>query len=225
MFPLLDPDGPNPVELFQIWLNLPRADKMVEPYFTMMWDHEIPRVVTTDAAGRTATVTVIAGQLEGVVPLTPPPNSWAARPEADLAIWHVELEPGASLTMPVATEADTVRVVYVFEGEQLSIGSTVVGADTGNVVRADVAVSLTAGAEPVEALVLQARPIGEPVVQHGPFVMNDRAGIEQAFADYQRTQFGGWPWPKADPVHPRRTGRFARHADGRVDEVGTITGR
>jgi hypothetical protein len=66
---------------------------------------------------------------------------------------------------------------------------------------------------------LQGRPIGEPVAQYGPFVMNDRAGIERAFADYRRTGFGGWPWPVDDPVHAREAGRFAKHADGRVENV------
>ena len=65
---------------------------------------------------------------------------------------------------------------------------------------------------------LQGRPIGEPVAQYGPFVMNDRAGIEQAFADYRATGFGGWPWPTDDPVHAaRHAGRFARRPDGRED--------
>ena len=64
---------------------------------------------------------------------------------------------------------------------------------------------------------LQGRPIGEPVAQYGPFVMNTRAEIEQAFADYRRTGFGGWPWPTDDPVTTREAGRFARHADGRVE--------
>ena len=54
-------------------------------------------------------------------------------------------------------------------------------------------------------------------MQYGPFVMNTRAEIQQAFADYQRTQFGGWPWPSDDPVHARDEGRFARHADGKVE--------
>ena len=86
-------------------------------------------------------------------------------------------------------------------------------------VRRDLAIALTAGAEPCELLLLQARPIAEPVAQHGPFVMNDRAGIETAFQDYRRTQFGGWPWDRDDPVHQRDDGRFARHADGRIERI------
>jgi hypothetical protein len=66
---------------------------------------------------------------------------------------------------------------------------------------------------------LQGRPIAEPVVQHGPFVMNSRAEILATFADYQATGFGGWPWPSDDPVHARDEGRFARHADGRIERV------
>ncbi len=95
MFPLVARDQPNPLELFQIWLNLPAADKMVEPYFTMLWDEDLPRLVVTDGDGRTTTVTVIAGELAGLRPPPPPPDSWASRSEADLAIWHLELEPGA----------------------------------------------------------------------------------------------------------------------------------
>ena len=89
MFPLVDRDGPNPLELFQIWLNLPAADKMVDPYFTMLWNEDLPRHVVTDADGRTAQITVIAGELDGLRPPPPPPDSWASRAEADLAIWHV----------------------------------------------------------------------------------------------------------------------------------------
>ena len=82
------------------------------------------------------------------------------------------------------------------------------------------AVRLENGDAASEILMLQGRPIGETVVQHGPFVMNSREGIQRAFADYQRTRFGGWPWPSDEPVHPRDAGRFAKHVDGRVERVG-----
>ena len=65
------------------------------------------------------------------------------------------------------------------------------------------------GNQPSEVLILQGRPIGEPVVQHGPFVMNSREEIQQAFRDYSATRFGGWPWPEDAMVFPRDKGRFA----------------
>jgi hypothetical protein len=71
--------------------------------------------------------------------------------------------------------------------------------------------------EAAELLMLQGRPIGEPVVAMGPFVMNSEAEVRQAFADYRRTQFGGWPWRSDDPVHERGAWPFAKHADGRVE--------
>ncbi len=217
MFPLLDRTGPNPSELFQIWLNLPSDDKMVDPYFTMQWGEDIARLALCDDDGRSGELTVIAGQIEGIRPLAPPPDSYASRPDADLAIWHLALEPGARWVVPPAASAATVRTLYVFEGS-LSVAGRPVAASTGAVVRPDEPLPLAAGAAGAEALVLQGRPIGEPVVQYGPFVMNDRAGIEKALVDYRTTGFGGWPWPTDDPVQPVGAGRFARHADGRIEQ-------
>jgi len=79
-------------------------------------------------------------------------------------------------------------------------------------------VVFAADAGPVEVLVLQGRDIGEPVVQHGPFVGNTREDIAKAFTDYQRTGFGGWPWPSDALAHPRERQRFAQYTDGRVEE-------
>jgi redox-sensitive bicupin YhaK (pirin superfamily) len=217
MFPLLDRTGPNTSELFQIWLNLPADDKMVDASFTMLWREDIPRLALTDGEGRRGELTVIAGTVDGIRPLAAPPDSYASKADSDLAIWHVVLEPSARWEVPPASFADTTRTLYVFEGS-MSVAGHSVDASTGVIIRPLEPVTVTAGPEGVEVLVLQGRPIGEPVAQYGPFVMNDRAGIEQALVDYQTTGFGGWPWPTDDPVHSRHAGRFARHADGRLEE-------
>lgn len=213
MFPLVEEDAGNPTELFQIWMNLPAEDKLAEPHFAMLWDEDIPRVRAEGVE-----VTVIAGTLAGETPASPPPRSWASRTDTDVAIWHLVLEPGASWTLPPAADG-TVRMLYLFDGAGLSVEDHVLGARTGAGIEADRPVQLTAGDEPVEVLILQGRPIGEPVAQYGPFVMNDREGIEQAFADYRETGFGGWPFPDDAPTLPRHEGRFAKHADGTVERA------
>ena len=219
MFPLLDPAGPNPLELFQIWLNLPARDKLVEPYFTMLWDADIPRLRTTDAQGCPIVVTVIAGALSGVTPLAPPPNSWAAHDEADMAIWSIALADGATWTVPAARGRHTARTLHVFSGRALRVGETTVPCPAAITVHANLDIEIQAVDGPVEILLLQGRPIAEPVAQYGPFVMNTRSELEEAFADYRRTQFGGWPFTEDAPVHPRDQERFARHADGRVEHA------
>ena len=213
MFPLLSRAEPNPLELFQIWLNLPAEDKLVDPFFTMLWEGDIPKVAADGAE-----VTVIAGRYGSVEPPPPPPGSWASRPDSDVAIWHVRLEPGASWTLPAASGgASTGRVLYVFEGSTCRIADQEVKVDTGVVLQADVPVEVVAGDEVVEALLLQGRPISQPVARYGPFVMNTRGEIEQAMRDYQATQFGGWPWPDEAPTHGEDPTRFARYPDGRVE--------
>ena len=225
MFPLLDATKPNELELFQIWLNLPAKSKMVDPYFTMLWDPQIPRLREKDSAGRAAVVTVIAGAIGGVNPLAPPPNSWAADPFSDLALWSIALEPGATWTVPPARDALVSRTLHFFKGAGLKVADRVVTGASAVHVHADRAVTIEALSGAAEILLLQGRPINEPVAQYGPFVMNTRAELEQAFADYQRTKFGGWPFPENAPVFPRTEGRFARHADGHVERVEVVANR
>ena len=219
MFPLLDRGGPNPLELFQIWLNLPRADKLADPHFSMFWSNTVPKITERDAAGKATELTVVAGRVGDVNAPPPPPKSWASRAESDVAIWTLKMEPGARFTLPAASPG-TNRTLYFFRGSRLRIGDREVPGRRAIELQADVAAPLENGPDEGEMLLLQGRPIGEAVVQHGPFVMNTAAEIQQAFADYRRTRFGGWPWPSDGPVHGAEDGRFARHADGRIEKAG-----
>jgi redox-sensitive bicupin YhaK (pirin superfamily) len=218
MFPLVHRDAANPTELFQIWLNLPRASKMVDPHYTMLWAEDIPRHTVRDTSGRASTVTLVAGALpEMPKPPSPPPDSWASRPEAAVGVWSLVMEPQATWSLPPAA-AGVNRTLYFFRGDELHLGDEPIPGARVVRARADAEIPITNGPTEGEILVLQGRAIGEPVVQHGPFVMNSRREIAQAFEDYQNTGFGGWPWDSDAPVRPRATGRFARHADGRTEE-------
>jgi redox-sensitive bicupin YhaK (pirin superfamily) len=215
MFPLLSPDRPNRLELFQIWLNLPSRNKFARPYFTMFWDRDVPR--QRPAAG--VEITLIAGALDGAVPPAPPPDSWAANADAEVAIWLISLEPGAEWALPPTKSPRTARTLYFFNGPQVEIGAHTLTEPAATEVVPDQPVRIAAGDGRAEILLMQGRPIAEPVAQYGPFVMNTRAELEAAFNDYRRTQFGGWPFPAHDPVHPRERGRFAKHADGRIEDA------
>jgi hypothetical protein len=219
MFPLVRPDGDNPTELFQLWLNLPREDKLKPAYFTMFWSEQIPRLTFWDDARRATEVVLVAGALGEGRPAAPPPSSWAARPEAEVAVWTLKMQPGAVWSLPPAG-AGVNRVLYFFAGDSLRVGGRTVAHGHACQLRPDAALPLENGAQEAELLLLQGRPIGEPVVQHGPFVMNTAGEIRQAMLDYQATEFGGWPWPSDGPVHARDKGRFAIHADGREEQAG-----
>lgn len=218
MFPLLQAEADNPVELFQIWLNLPRRRKMAPPHFTMLWAEQMPRAVFRDGEGRSTEVVAVAGRLGDLAPPAPPPDSWAAEAEADVAIWTLRLDAGAQWTLPAAAGgADTRRTLYFFRGDAALVDGQRIASPSAISVRADAPLALQAGEAECEFLLLQGRPIAEPVAQYGPFVMNDQAGVMQAMQDYRRTQFGGWPFQEPGPVHGAEARRFARYPDGREE--------
>ena len=219
MFPLLESDAPNPLELFQIWLNLASDDKMAPAHFAMLWNERIPNIVAQDASGLSTRIAVVAGELDGRRAPSPPPRSWAARPESGLAIWTIHMQAGASWQLPAAAPG-VHRTLYFFRGSELQVAGQTLPQDSAADLVDEVPVRLQAGSTECELLLLAGKPIAEPVVQYGPFVMNTREQIQQAFADYQRTGFGGWPWPSDDPVHPREAGRFAKHVDGKIENAG-----
>ena len=212
MFPLLDPAGDNPLELFQIWLNLPPQSKMVPAYFGMLWGEDIPKV--EPAAG--VRVEIFAGPWDGApTPPSPPPDSWAS--QETLGIWHITLQPGTTWSLPTGA-ATLNRMIHMVNGTSADVAGAAMRPKTGVRLHADVEALLTnTGTEAAQFLLLQGEPIGAPVFQMGPFVMNTPDELRQAFDDYRATQFGGWPWSNPSPVHSRDEGRFALHADGKVE--------
>lgn len=218
MFPLISKEKENPMELFQIWLNLPKKDKMVEPHFKMLWRDSIPKYVHTNSNKKTVTVEVIAGKIENTKAPGPPPDSWASPVQNEVAIWNIKMQAGAKWILPKASEGVN-RMVYFYEGDNLNLAGTKITKYNAIEVKANIDIALEATTE-TSILVLQGKPINEPVMQYGPFVMNTKEEIQQAFEDYHKTQFGGWPWPKYDQVHDRNKSRFAKHADGK-EEIKT----
>lgn len=216
MFPLLNEKGENPAELFQIWLNLPRKSKMVEPHFKMFWNEDIPRYTASDDKNNLTQVEILVGQFDGKHAQDSPPDSWAADAQNHVAVINLILGPNARFTIPASVKGIH-RTLYFYSGDKLLIEGEAFPEYHGAGVDPDVDITLQNGASGSKVLILQGRPINEPVVQHGPFVMNSKLEIYEAFEEYQRTQFGGWPWPKYDMVHDAKAGRFALHADGILD--------
>jgi len=215
MFPLVESDK-NPMEMFQIWINLPKKNKFVDPHYKMLWQEDIPVVTVKDSNGKTSIIDVIAGQFEEKKALDPTPNSWAADSENDVQIWTIKMTPGAKLSIPKSADGLN-RSIYFYSGDTIEIeGKSILGGH-GVDVLSNAELSIVNGKTESHILFLQGKPINEPVAQYGPFVMNTQAEIQQAITEYQQTQFGGWPWANNEPVHDN-AGRFAKYSDGKQEK-------
>ncbi|CAK9035754.1 Pirin-1 (AtPirin1) [Durusdinium trenchii] len=216
MFPLIHKEQENPTRFFQIWLNLPAADKMTTPDFTMNWAHEV--AIWKDEAD-TAQVRVWSGDFKGVrAPLESfPAQSYAHDPANGVGIFFLELKAGATLEVdPAEFGAASKRCMYFVEGTKAEVGGKTIRRKPGEgttIIDLNAAEPFTIKAEDAcDFLILEGKPINEPVVQHGPFVMNTREEIHQAFVAYQAKSvdgFKGFPWDSDGPVFERTKGRFA----------------
>lgn len=216
MFPLFK--GDNTLDMYQLWLNLTAEDKKAGPEFVMMWKEQVP-VIRTGSPGHEARVTVVAGAYGDANPLKPPKASWAARSVSDMVVWFVELDPGATVTLPPTNTPETKRQLYIHgEGVTLDIvseGETErVSEPVAFVPQDGRALEVVNGAKPARILVLQAVDIGEPVAIRGPFVMNTEQENLDGFAEYRKTKFGTWKWDTDAPTWGPDLPRFAQKADG-----------
>ncbi|MEO1254262.1 MAG: pirin family protein [Bacteroidota bacterium] len=211
MFPLVNQEEDNPLLLFQIWLNLPKRSKFVEPHYKMLWAEDIPVYKTEEVE-----VTIVAGDFNGTRPLDTTPDSWASDPGNEVAIWLIKVMPDGELELPI-TKKGINRSLYFYQGDELRIGDQTLATQQGADLFAEEKITLRNGSREAHLLLLQGKPIGEPVVQQGPFVMNSQEEIYETIREYQQTQFGGWPWPQDEFVHSKEKGRFALHANGKEE--------
>ena len=164
------------LEMVQLWVNLPAADKMSPPRYQGLTDSQIPRVRLPNDAGQ---IRVIAGEAYG--------STGPARTFSPINAWDIELESHGSVELRVPEGHTTLLVVQ--KGE-IAIGETVAkGGELVTFSEEGDTIPVSAK-ESARFLVLTGEPIGEPIVGHGPFVMNSRQQIEEAIRDYQAGRMG-----------------------------------
>lgn len=212
MFPLLHTDKENTMELFQIWLNLPQKSKFVAPHFKMLWHEDIPIIKKEESQ-----IQLIAGSYNGQNAVAPAPDSWASEAENEVCIMTITVKANSEFTMPKASASAT-RSLYFYDGSDIMLDAQKIQVNSGIDLNAGDSSSIKTGSKDASFLFLQGKPIGEPVAQQGPFVMNSQEELQKAFQEYRLTQFGGWPWQYHDNVHDRKKGRFALYPDGKLVE-------
>lgn len=224
MFPCVYSDKPNPLNLFQIWLNLPRKDKFIEPYYKMLWAEDIPIVHQKSENEKSSDIRIIAGNFAGTESLSPCPNSWANDKKNNVRILLIKMEPEASIVLPPVSKTLNRNLYYYDGNDVVKIDGEIIHSSNRIKLSGNDEIIIKNGSKNSNLILLEAEPIQEPVVQYGPFVMNSEQEIRQAFDDYERTQFGGWIWERPDPVHPEDSGRFAKYEDGTVETKGEPIG-
>jgi quercetin 2,3-dioxygenase len=191
----------------QLWVNLPRAQKWVDPRYQDL-DADAVALLTTDDAG--ALVRVIAGEVDG--------RRGPGSTHTPMTMIHASITPGSRAVLPWPPAFNA--LVYVLGGsgrvggERRPVAAgqlAVLGAGDAVTVEADARQATRTGA--MEVLLLGGRPIGEPVAWYGPFVMNTKAEIQQAFEDFQAGRLG--TVPAAHPLAP--TDRVEERADSPLD--------
>lgn len=158
---------------FQLWINLPAAEKMSDPAYQEFPANKIPEV---EMAG--IKVRVLAGEYQGQTGVINDPNT-------QVCYLDVHLDTQASFQLAVPKEHQ--GFIYVFEGNATS-QSQVLPLHSLAVLGQGDAVAVTAGESGVRFILVMGKPLGEPIVQYGPFVMTTREEIGQAMADYQNNQ-------------------------------------
>ena len=215
MFPLLNQNGKNKLDFFQIWLNLPSYNKRVDPNFEMYWKDMIPKISDSSFGNKNAEVELVTGDYQDVSAPIAPKNSWANDKKNDVAVWIIRLNERGEFSIP-QTKSGANRNLYILKNSNIEIDGDLIPDHSMIVLNASKKTVIKNLGERTKILMLQGVPINEPVVKYGPFVMNSKREIEQAFSDYHKTEFGGWKWGSSDPVHGMGKDKFAKLIGGKI---------
>ena len=208
MFPLLNTSKSNPVDFFQIWINLKSDKKRVSPNFSMFWEDEIPKIIEFDTNSLKTEIELISGVYKNQSAPSPPPNSWANNKQNSVNIWKIKMDSNASWELP-KVELGVSRTLYIYRGSGISINNKKINSGYMIELNTNENISIIALDSETKILLLQAKPIKEPIFKYGPFVMNTRQEIQEAFDDYNKTSFGDWVWNEDGPVHGKEYKKFA----------------
>ena len=215
MFPLLNQNGKNKLDFFQIWLNLPSYNKRVDPNFEMYWKDMIPKISDSSFGIKNSEVELVTGDYQDVSAPIAPKNSWANDKKNDVAVWIIRLNERGEFSIPL-TKSGANRNLYILKNSNIEIDGDLIPDHSMVVLNTSKKTVIKNLGERTKILMLQGVPINEPVVKYGPFVMNSKLEIEQAFSDYHKTEFGGWKWGSSDPVHGMGKDKFARLIGGKI---------
>ena len=179
----------------QLWVNLPRAEKWAPPRYQDLRATEVSMLSSPDAG---AVVRVIAGEVAG--------HAGPGQTYTPMTMLHTTLAPGAALDLPWREDFNALAYVLAGAGSAgvekiaVSTGQLVVFGP-GDAIRLEASKGQESRSAELEVLLLGGRPIGEPVAWYGPFVMNTKAELMQAFEDYQAGKLGTIPAAHHTPDH------------------------
>jgi len=217
MFPLFDQKNQNTIDFFQIWINLPSYKKRSDPNFEIFWNDDIPKISVMDKKGNEAVVELICGKYNDKNAPQPPPNSWAQDEENQMGVWIVRLKENGEFKLPRSIVGVN-RSIYIPKDNKVSLNRRNSFSNCMIELNPEKDCILSNESRSAKILLLQGKPINEPVYQYGPFVMNTRSEIEEAFDDYNKTGFGGWSWKDSGPIHGKYQGKFAKLINGKISK-------
>jgi hypothetical protein len=187
----------------------------VDPNFEMYWKDMIPKISDSSFGNKNSEVEIVTGDYQDVSAPIAPQNSWANDKKNDVAVWIIRLNERGEFSIP-QTKSGANRNLYILKNSNIEIDGDIIPDHSMVVLNASKKTVIKNLGEKTKLLMLQGVPINEPVVKYGPFVMNSKREIEQAFSDYHKNEFGGWKWESSDPVHGLEKDKFAKLINGKT---------